>query len=424
MLNVSKKKESLGLRAKGIVTMVLIAMVSSVALAEKAPNGAQSMDKQPSETRAASGADNASGPTSIVMDLPVGTQGPFWPPAEVTTADGDYVLLGMSLNEVAPGVVAPIAEQAVLVARDTQPPLDSNGVEDPTDWFSEPYDVIRPLDLSPGSPDLDIVLHTNSFGPHDDGFSGAPRIPAAGETPYNMNKGLTLCPDIFPTEVQTTEYFRPRYPLHEVPVIGFQGDNVAYEAETGETYDPETASDDPSCAGFGCPGEDPVDTRRTDPITLGDWIKAKGKLHIQLTQPNSEGQYTHALFEFKMRDMLPNSIYTVWVVRPRVIPQPGVWKARAIGPISVPNVIVTDHRGNAQAQWEVPNPFPDPATDVQRMRIMGLSVVYHSDHQSWGACFSRFGASVDAHVLFNTLNTTPDVPGTLQDFTDFITVSP
>lgn len=424
MLIFNGKQDLLAAAAKGIATMALLTMACSVGLAQQNAQGASEVHKQGSEKRASMDSPQAAGPTSIVMDLPLGTQGPFWPPAEVKTADGDYVLLGSVLAEVAPGVVAPVPEQAVLVSRDTQPPLDANGIEDPTDWFSEPYDVIRPLDLSAGSPDLDIVLHASSFGPHDDGFSGAPRIPAAGETPFNMNKGLTLCPDIFPTDIQRTEYFRPGYPLHEVPVMGFQGDNVSYVPETGESYDPQTASDDPSCAGFGCPGEDAVDSRRTDPITLGDWIAAKGRLRIQLTQPNAEGQYTHALFEFKLRNMLPNSIYTVWEVRPRVIPQPGVWDARRISPIAVPNVIVSDHNGDAQVQWEVENPFPDPATDAQRMRIIGLSIVYHSDHQTWGACFSRFGAGVDAHVLFNTLNVTPDVPGTLQDFTDFITVAP
>ncbi|GAB4180895.1 MAG: hypothetical protein Tsb002_00300 [Wenzhouxiangellaceae bacterium] len=360
----------------------------------------------------------------IIIDLPISTQGPFWPPAEVTDADGNFLLLGNALQEVAPGVIGLVPEQAVVVSKNTVPPLDAQGVEDPTNWFGAPYDIIRTLDLSPGSPDLDITLHSLSYGPTDDGFSGAPRIPAEGDTPFNLNKGLTICPDVFPTEVQKTNYFRPSYPLHEVPVLGFQGDNVSYIPETGEEYDPMTASDNPACAGTGCPGEDPVDTRRREPITLGDWAKYDGRLKIQLTKPNDNGEFTHGIFDFRLRDMLPNSVYTVWVVRPRVVPVPGVFEARRIGPIAVPNVLVTDAWGRANMRFEVPNPFPDPATDAQGMRITGLSVVYHSDAQNWGACFTRFGAGVDVHVAFNTFNVVPDVPGTLQDFTDFITVAP
>jgi hypothetical protein len=66
----------------------------------------------------------------------------------------------------------------------------------------------------------------------------------------------------------------------------------------------------------------------------------------------------------------------------------------------------------------VPNPFPDPATDTFGRRIAGLNIVFHSDMQNWGACFSRHPAGVDAHAHFSTF-----ADGT-QDFTDLITVAP
>lgn len=361
--------------------------------------------------------------TSISMKLPVSTQGPMWPPAEVTDAEGNYLLIGNALKEVAPGVYGMVPNQAVVVSKDTVPPLGPDGVEDSSNWFGAPHKILRQLDLRKGSPDLNIELRSLSFGPHTDGITRSPRIPALGDSRYNMNKGMTVCSDIFPTPEQRTNYFRPSYPLNQVPILGFQGDGVAYDPASGLTYDPKSASDKASCAADGCPGEDAMDTRRRDPITLGDWVKADGTLGIELTKPNSQGQYTHAEFDFNLKDMLPNSVYTVWVVRARQIPVPGVWKPRMIDPIASPNVIVTDSNGRAHVKYEVDNPFPDPMTDKRGMRIVGLSVVYHSDHQNWGACFSRFGAGVDVHVQFNTLNRQPKVPGTMPDFTDFVTVA-
>ncbi|WP_416398618.1 hypothetical protein [Allohahella sp. A8] len=366
---------------------------------------------------------NVAGRSSMIIDLPVSTQGPLWPPSEVTNKDGDFILVGNLLKEVQPGMFGMVPNQAVLVSKETVPPLDENGVEDPDDWFGAPHQVIRPLDLSKGSADLDMVLYATSFGPVE-GSGGSPQIPKVGDSPYNLNKDLQVCPDVFPTDTQKVNYFRPSYPLHQVPVVGFQGDGVAYDPNTGDAYDPMTASNDPSCAATGCSGEDPMDARRTDPITLGEWLEADGKMRIKLTKRNAKRQYTHARFDFELRDMLPNSVYTVWVVRARQIPVPGVWKRRDIDPIAVPNLLVTDAKGRASASYEVANPFPDKATDATGQRIVGLSVVYHSDHQSWGACFSRFGPAVDAHVVFNTLNSEAAVPGTLPDMTNFTTVAP
>lgn len=359
--------------------------------------------------------------TSILIDLPISTQGPFWPPSEALNADGDYLLLGTALLEK-DGQVGTFPEQALLISKDTVPPLDANGIEEPDDWFSAPYSVIRPLDLSKGSPDLDTVIYSSSFGPFDT-VDGAPRIPAAGDSQYNLNKDLVVCRDTFPTDSQLTNYFRPAFPLHEVPIRGFQGDGVAYDTNTGEAYDPKTATNDPSCAATGCPGEDVVDERNTNEITLGDWLKFDGKLFIKLKDKNSKGQFTRANFTFGLKDMIPNALYTIWVVRERQIPIPGVYERRDIDPIAIPNILMTDSNGKATGSFNVTNPFPSKENDPTGKRIIGLSIVFHSDYQTWGACFSPLGPGVDAHVVFNTLNVKTDEPG-LPDFTDFTTVAP
>lgn len=365
---------------------------------------------QPSAGSAASNENQSQGGPSVTIELPVVTQGPFWPPSELVDKDGNFIVVGNIMTGIAPGIFVPVPNQAVLVSKETVPPLDANGVEDPDNWFGAAYKVIRPLDLRPGSPDLEIVLYSNSFGPVAGPHGKAPRIPRAGESTYNLNGDLEVCKEVFPADSQRFNYTRPSFPLHKVPVLGFQGDQVAYDVNTGQPFDPQTAT---NCPFPNCPGEDPVDERREDPITLGEWLKAKGEVKITLTRFNQQlNAYTHARFDFELKNMLPNSLYTIWAIRLRTLPALG---RRDIDPLSVPNVIVTDANGKGEGSFEVRNPFPDPATDIRGRRIIGLSIVYHSDHQTWGACFDRFGPGVGAHAVFSTLGN-----GTVN-MTDFIT---
>lgn len=352
------------------------------------------------------------------MELPVSSQGPFWPPAEVVNENGDFVQVGITLEEQEDGSVVLNPGQTVLVDRDTQPALGEDGMIDPDRWFSAGHDVIRELGLQ----DLDTVLHSLSFGPPE-GFN-SPRIPREGTSPFNLNGDLTVCSEMFPADSQKDSYTRPSYPLHKVPVFGFQGDGIAYDVDTGEAFDPETATDRPDCASSGCPGEDAVDHRSQEPITLLDWLRSKGMLEIALTKPNESGQYTHARFSFELRDMLPNAVYTVWAARPRQIPVPGMFERRDIDPLATPNLLVTDADGNASAEFEVPNPFPARETDLRGMRIVGLSIVYHSNHQNWGACFSPYGPGVDVHVVFSTLNRPAPEGALFAPLTNFETVAP
>jgi hypothetical protein len=339
---------------------------------------------------------------SVTIQLPNTTQGPFWPPSEILNKDGNFILVGQVMTQISPGTFLPVPNQAVLVSKDTVPPLDKNGVEDPSNWFGAAYKVVRPLDLSPASADLDTILYSDSFGPVVGPHGRAPRIPRAGDSRYNLNGDYEACPEVFPSESQKTTYTRPSYPLHMVPVWGFQGDGVLYDVDTGEPHDAHAATG-PGCPFDGCPGEDNVDSRRTQPITLGDWLKAQGTVKITATHFDAvRNGYTHARFEFKLRNMLPNALYSVWAVRPRVIPTPDR-ERRPVGPLGVPNVFVTDADGNTDGVIEVPNPFPEQDTDDRGMRIIALSMVYHSDQQTWGACFDRFGPGISAHAVFSTL---------------------
>src|SRR5258708_5148701 len=83
------------------------------------------------------------GPPSLHIRMANTTQGPFWPPSAHCDKDGNFILVGTVITEIKPGLIVPIPRQAVLVSKDTVPPLDKNGKEDFTDYFRAPYKVIR-----------------------------------------------------------------------------------------------------------------------------------------------------------------------------------------------------------------------------------------------------------------------------------------
>lgn len=357
------------------------------------------------------GADHLGAPR-ITMEIANATQGPLWPPSELTNADGDFVVIGISLVETPefPGFGFPFFSQAVLVSKDSRPPFNPDGTRNFSNWFLAGYDIVRPLDLS----DLDMELYTLSVGPKDD--SGARRIPAEGDSLYNLNTGSNSCPEIFPSAIQEDNYTRPRYRLNEVPIWGFQGDQIIYDHDTGEVVTP-VAKGGSNCPD-GCEGENIIDFRPiTQPVTLGQWLQAKATLTVTLADYREDlDAYTAADFKIKLKDALPQSVYTVWTIRPRRIPDSSF--SPQADPLHIPNIILTDEKGKGENTWRVRNPFTDPELDVDGERITGLVVAWHPDFQNWGACGAILGAGVDIISQFSTV-----VDGTL-DITPFVTVDP
>jgi hypothetical protein len=337
----------------------------------------------------APGTGSAQDGPSFTHHFVVSTQGPPWPPSEVTDANGDFVVVGDILTEVAPGQVIGIPG-AALVSKDTVPPLDANGREDFSNPMGAPYQVIRHLDLSRGSNDLKIELYTNSFGPSVGNFGGGPRIPRQGENRYNLNMLPATCPDFFPTQIQETSYTLPSFPLHLAPVWGFSGDQVSYEVDSGDAYTPRWGSGS-QCPPDGCLGEDIVNHRRQQPITLGEYMRQRGRMKVTLTRfdPRLDA-YTHARFEITLDNLLPSSMYTVWGVRLRTLLL-GV----PPNPLRFPNVVITDRKGAGKVSYEVRNPFPDAQGPQALLRLLAVGVAFHPDFQNWGGCFGRIGAGVD-----------------------------
>ncbi len=352
---------------------------------------------------------------TLKMDLPLSTQGPLWPPGEFVDENGDFVVIGNAVKEVAPGVIGMVPGQAILVSKDTVPPLDENGVEDFRNPFAAPYNIIKELDLSPGSPDNDIVLYTNSYGPPSGNFGGAGRIPREGESKYNLNS-RNICLDLFPTSSQKYQYKQPSFPLHEAPLWGMQGGRqVAYDPDTGMQFDPNLGSGS-QCPMPGCSGENLVDEYPIkEAITLGRYLEAEGKMEINLSDFDElSGGYTAADFSFKFEKLLPNSVYTIWALRTNFF-HPGP-AARVPDPITLSNIITSDKEGNGKLSFKLSNPFPSHQTDNSGTRIIGIVVVYHSDQVSWSACPGRTGPGVETHSIFSTM-----VSG-LPEVTDLVTV--
>lgn len=350
--------------------------------------------------------------TSIVRSLPNSTQGPPWPPSEIVDENGDFIVVGLLLEEH-DGVIEGVPTPGAIVSKHTVPPLDANGVEDFTNPFSVPYDVSKVLDLSPGSPDNDIVLHTASFGPPIGDFGGVMRIPQEGENQYNLNGFGFPCQELFPSASQATTFTRPQYPLHEVPIPGFRGDGVQYDVDTGDAFDPHNASGS-DCAPDGCSGEDEVDSRRRDPITLGEWLEARGRVKISLRGFDADaGGFTQAKVRFRFRDLIPGGLYTVWDIRFN-----NFFGAKAT-PIALPNIVKLDDRGRGTIEFLLTNPFPNPADDPAGNRILGFAIAFHPDGQTWGACGDLLGPGVDVLTVFSTI-----ADGNLDISEGMITVPP
>jgi len=357
---------------------------------------------------------------SMTRVLPHATQGVLWPPSEVADKDGNYIVVGLVLTKTSSGDVIAVPNKSVIVDKNTVPPLDRNGHEHFTNVFGAPYKIVRELDLRPGSPDLDMVLFTQSFGPvvGNIGIGGkaGPRSPRAGDSLFNLNGLPATCPEVFPSPSQVGVFTRPSVPLNKVPIFGFQGgDQVAQDVVTGQLIDPHLASG-PGC-GTGCPGENVVDERERPPITLGQWLSSNAEVKITLTRFNKEvNAFTAARFDLRFKGLLPRSMYSIWSIRANVDqPRPNF---RLANPLAIPNVFITDDKGNGTFSDEVTNPFRDPATDVQGLRLHGLAVTYHPNFQNYGACIALYANGVDLAEVFNTF-----VDGT-DDFTNFITKQP
>ncbi len=134
----------------------------------------------------------------------------------------------------------------------------------------------------------------------------------------------------------------------------------------------ESISADNTTRGLVFPGN-------PNPITLGDWLAGgHSKLRLKILR-NGTSQV-----KIKIRGLLPNSLFGIWQFNQ----MPG-----APGPFGgIPNVFITDHKGNATMQRTLPFNMKEI--------VKRLAIVYHSDHRIYGgtpSLIDAFGGH-DIHV--------------------------
>jgi hypothetical protein len=279
-------------------------------------------------------------------DLVLTTQGPTYPPSEIMNADGDFVVIGRinrtarkteraalptgdaSIN-IHPAHGASSAWGTAIVATDSPaPPFGSNA----------PYHVIREFDCLNLTPeDQNMVLYT---------------LPV----PLPTNN----YPMQFAPEQSNPHSIRPRpsYPLHAAPIPDLR-------AEDG--------------------------LRRTAPITLGDWVQAKGKLQVSIDRDEH-----FALFEMEFSGLIPDSLYTVMSLREQDF---NPLRPTRPGPLGVPNVMITDSHGDGRFHAQLPNPFPESAKNGgERNRVVNVILLWMSYQMSHGGAIGLFGLGGDVHA--------------------------
>jgi hypothetical protein len=331
--------------------------------------------------------------TRHCVDLTVTTQGPFWPPSEVVDQDGNFILVGgFVLTEVASAKVVPLPNTTgVIVSKDTKPPI-LDGKEDFSNPFGAPYRIVRELDFGPNGKDWALRLHTLSAGPFVGEFGGGrPRVPALGQGMYNLNANPLWNRAFLPSGHESPQFYRPSYPLDQTPIVRL--DEIPKHISIGVRVDNEgirTSSDDQNSS---------ADFRRSHTITLRDFLAGRGRVFITPLGPSSA--FNGARFDFNLEGLLPHSMYGFWALHAASLRSPADPGFILPVPLGIPNLTVTDGRGNASACFELENPFPEPAGDVLGNRLVAVAVIYYSDFQSWGAALSGIATGVNAHTVMS-----------------------
>lgn len=330
--------------------------------------------------------------SSVTVALQNMTQGPVWPPSEVADSDGNFILVGgFILSQDESGQIVRVPNfNGVLVSKDTVPPL-KNGIEDFSgrNLFGAPYKVIRNLDLQPGSRDMEQVLYSLSSGPFFGNFGGGhPKIPGQKDSKYNLNCEPLWNQLISPKGADTPDFYRPSYALHEMPI--WRMDEIPDVLSVGVRVDPDG-------------GEHPqisTPAFMRSPIKLKDYIRAKGEVKITLLKRGTDSDaFTHGRFDFSIRDLLPNSVFTIFAVHGVSLLPPDDPRFRLAFPLGFPSIVLTDNSGNARASFELFNPFPHPTNDPHLNRLAGIVVIYQSDFQSWGGAITAVGTGGGAHTI-------------------------
>ncbi len=166
---------------------------------------------------------------------------------------------------------------------------------------------------------------------------------------YPMLFAPSQCPDAH-------QHVAPSHPLHEVPI----------------------------------PDLEPAHGRRqVAPITLGSWLRARGRLVVTLSDDGRS-----AAFAFTFSGLIPETLYTIMSLRARDLDPKAPTRP---GPLGVHNVFVTDGDGRATYRVDMPDPFP--ASDrPDGNRIINVVVLWMSRQTSHGGAIGLYGLGGDIHA--------------------------
>jgi len=215
---------------------------------------------------------------------------------------------------------------AAIVAGSTRPP-----------HFGEPgvHEIVRWFDPGNLGADRDMVLYTLPLP-----------LPA-------NNYPMVFAPEQRPGA--NTER-RPSFPLHEAPI---------------PDYRPQDG------------------VRRSRPITLGEWIAARGEMAVSLVENDRA-----ALFDFDFDGLVPESLYTVMSLRRHDLDPAGPTRP---GPLGVPNVFLTDTEGRGHYRALLRDPFPDPERPGANP-VINVVVLFMSAQTSYGGAIGHYGLGGDIHA--------------------------
>lgn len=129
--------------------------------------------------------------------------------------------------------------------------------------------------------------------------------------------------------------------------------------------------------------------RMREPITLGQWVRARGQVDVRLA-----GDRRSADFTFAFTGLIPDSVYTVMSLRQHDLDPVDPTRP---GPLGVPNAFYSDEHGMGRYAATLPDPFPDLATPGAN-RVISVVVLWMSYQQNYGGAIGHFGLGGDIHA--------------------------
>ena len=191
--------------------------------------------------------------------LSLTTQGPLYPPSEVMDNAGNFIVIGAINRPDDAGGTSPRWGSAIVSANSPVPEFGSLA----------PYSIVQEFDDQLPDHLADKVLYTLPLP-----------LPCS-------NYPMVFAPEQYP---DANVEIRPSYPFHQTPI-------------------PDAAPEH--------------GRKMTEPITLGDWMRAEGTLWV-----TSSDDGRSAVFEFEFSGLVPDSLYTVMTLRARDLDPAGANTAR------------------------------------------------------------------------------------------------